>query len=58
MNTAVIRTHTLRPASGRVLACALPAWPLDQYPCPMPELQANLWACDVQDQVQPGGASA
>jgi len=58
VNTAVIRLHTLRPASGQVLACALSAWQLDQYPCPMPQLQANPLACDVQHQVQPGGGSA
>lgn len=69
MNAAVIRTHSIRPASGRALVrvslCkglgglgVLALQQLDQCPNPMQALQAQPWDCASEDQVSPGGGSA
>ena len=64
---AAIRTHSIRPASGRSLVCValcdglgmLPQQPLlNQYPNSIQALQVNLWDCAYEDRVSPGGGSA
>ncbi|MGJ7531046.1 hypothetical protein [Variovorax sp. GB1P17] len=66
MNAAVIRTHSIRPVSGRALVrvslCnglgVLASLQLDQCPNQMQALQAKPWDCTNQDRVSPGGGSA
>jgi hypothetical protein len=66
VNAAVIRTHSIRAASGRALVrvslCSglglLALQQLDQCPNPMQALQAQPWDCASEDQVSPGGGSA
>jgi len=69
VNAAAIRTHSIRPASGRSLACValcdglgmLPQKPLlmlNQYPNSIQALQVNLWDCAYEDRMTPGGGSA
>jgi hypothetical protein len=63
---AAIRTHSIRPASGRSLVCValcdglgvLPQQPLRSMSESLQALQANLWDCAYEDQVTPGGGSA
>lgn len=68
MKAATIRIYSTCPASGNAFVRiashdGLGLQPLLQqqfnqlpYPTSMP--QANLWPCDYQDQVQPGGGRA
>jgi hypothetical protein len=65
VKAADIRIHSIRPASGRTLVrvslcdgLGMQPLQLNQRPNPMQALQANLWDCEYQDQVPPGGGSA
>ena len=65
MKAADIRIHSIRPASGRTLVCVslcdglgMQPSQLNQRPNPTQALQANLWDCEYQDQVPPGGGNA
>ncbi len=67
MKAAKIRIYSTCPTSGNVFVrvashAVLGLQPvlqqLDQLPYPMLKPQANLWSCDYEDQVQPGGGSA
>ena len=67
MKAATIRIYSTCPASGNVfvrvashdgLGLQPLLQPLNQPPYPTSKPQANLWSCDSQDQVQPGGGRA
>ncbi|MET3381476.1 MULTISPECIES: hypothetical protein [Variovorax] len=69
MKAAQIRIYSTCPASGNVFVRVashaglsfglLPSLQqLDQSPYSMQKPQTNLWACDDEDQMQPGGGSA
>ena len=67
MKATTIRIYSTCPASGNVfvrvashdgLGLQLLQQQLNQLPYPMSNPRANLWPCDYQDQVQPGGGRA
>lgn len=68
MKAATIRIYSTCPASGNVFVRIashdglglqlLQQQQLNQLPYPMSNPRANLWPCDYQDQVQPGGGRA
>jgi hypothetical protein len=69
VKAAQIRIYSTCPASGNVFVRVashaglsfglLPSLQqLDQSPYSMQKPQTNLWACDDEDQMQPGGGSA
>lgn len=69
MKAAKIRIYSTCPASGNVfvrvasdeglgLGLLQSLQLLDQSPYPMQNPQANLWPCDRNDLMQPGGGSA
>ena len=69
MKAATIRIYSTCPASRNVfvriashdglgLQPLLQQQQFNQLPYPTSMPQANLWPCDYQDQVQPGGGRA
>lgn len=69
MNTAKIRIYSTCPASGNVfvriasgngvgLGLLSASQQLEQNPRPMPQPQADLWLCNDEDRMQPGGGRA
>lgn len=69
MKAAHIRIYSTCPASGNVfvriashdglgLGLLSTLQQLDQLPYPMQKPQADLWPCNSEDQVQPGGGRA
>lgn len=68
MKAATIRIYSTCPASGNVFVRVashdgpglqpLLQQQLNQLPYPMSNPRADLWPCDCQDQVQPGGGRA